>query len=57
LTADIRSQIAKDVELIQTKQIQGATWHFFQSPATVVGGPSQPLLNMLQQSGINVIIH
>jgi len=57
LNARIGRQISKDVELIQTEQIQGATWHFFKSPVTGVGGPSQPLLNLLQQSGINVIVH
>lgn len=57
LTADISRQIQKDVELMQTKQIQGATWNFFVSPVTGAGGPSQPLLQMLQQNGINVIIH
>jgi hypothetical protein len=57
LTSDISRQISKDVELIQTEQVQGATWHVFQSPVTGVGGPSQALLNTLQQSGINVIIH
>jgi hypothetical protein len=57
LTPTISRQIAKDVELINSGQIQGSTWHFFQSPVTGMGGPSQPLLNALQQNGINVIIH
>lgn len=57
LTADIRVQIAKDVELMATKQIRGSTWNFFTSPVTGLGGPSKPLMNMLQQNGINVIIH
>lgn len=57
LTPSVQLQIAKDVELIQTEQIQGSTWHFFQSPVTGLGGPSKPLLNALQQNGINVIIH
>lgn len=29
LTKTIRKQIEKDIELLQTKQIDGATWHFF----------------------------
>lgn len=57
LTPSIQMQIAKDLELIQTQQIQGATWHFFKSPVTGLSGPSQPLLNALRQNGINVIIH
>ena len=57
LTKDIRLQIAKDVELLQTKQISGSTWHFFQSPVTGRTGPSKPLLDALQQNGIHYIIH
>jgi len=57
LTPDISLQIAKDAELINTGAIQGSEWHFFTSPVTGVGGPSQPLLNALQQNGIGVVIH
>lgn len=57
LTPSVQLQISKDVELLQTEQVQGADWHFFQSPVTGLGGPSQPLMNALQQNGINVIIH
>jgi len=57
LTKNINQQILKDAELMQNQDIQGATWHFFQSPVTGLGGPSQPLYNMLQQYGIDVIIH
>lgn len=57
LRMEVSRQIAKDVELMNTGQVNGVTWHFFQSPATGVGGPSQPLLNMLRQSGIGIINH
>jgi RHS repeat-associated protein len=57
LTANINLQISKDVELIQSGKIQDAVWHFFESPVTGEIGPSQPLLNTLQDSGIKVIIH
>jgi RHS repeat-associated protein len=57
LTRNVGNQISKDVELIHTGQIEGSTWHFFQSPITGAGGPSAPLLETLQQSGINVIVH
>jgi RHS repeat-associated protein len=57
LTQDIQLQIAKDAELMQTGAVKGATWHFFTSPATGLGGPSQPLLNALQQAGIKVVTH
>jgi hypothetical protein len=57
LTPSIQLQISKDAELINTGVIQGSEWHFFTSPVTGVGGPSQPLLNALQQNGIGVVIH
>ena len=57
LTSGVSRQISKDVELINTQQITGSTWHFFESPVTGLRGPSQPLLNALQQNGINVVIH
>ncbi len=57
LTPSIQLQISKDAELLNGGTFQGVNWHFFQSPMTGLGGPSQPLLNALQQNGINVIIH
>jgi filamentous hemagglutinin len=57
LTPTIQLQISKDAELLNNNVVQGINWHFFQSPVTGLGGPSQPLLNALQQNGFNVIIH
>jgi filamentous hemagglutinin len=57
LTPKIQRQILKDAELLNDGTFQGVNWHFFRSPVTGLGGPSQPLLNELQQNGINVIIH
>jgi hypothetical protein len=57
LTPSISLQIAKDAELLNAGTVKSVTWHFFPSPATGVGGPSQQLLNALKQNGINVIIH
>lgn len=57
LSQRISTQIAKDVELVATGQVQAAIWHFFQSPATGLGGPSDPLRQALQQAGIGIVIH
>lgn len=57
LTQSNQLQIAKDAELLNNGTFSGVNWHFFESPVTGLGGPSQPLLNALQQAGINVIIH
>lgn len=57
LTPTISVQISKDSELLNSARVQGYNWHFFQSPVTGLGGPSQPLANALEKNGINVIIH
>jgi filamentous hemagglutinin len=57
LTKDIAGQIAKDAELILTKQIDSAVWHFYQSPVTGLGGPSGPLREALSNAGIGFVIH
>ena len=57
LTAGNELQIMKDVDLIQSGQVNGATWHFFTSPVTGLGGPSAPLASSLEQNGITVVVH
>lgn len=57
LTQAIQQQIGKDVELMQSGAVDSVNWHFFTSPVTGLGGPSEPLWNALINNGINVIIH
>ena len=57
LTKRIKSQIQKDAELIETKEIDGSTWHFFESPVTGKDGPSKPLMDELKKNDIIVEIH
>jgi hypothetical protein len=57
LTKEISRQIAKDAELIATRQIDGATWHFFKSPVTGKGTPSAPLREALERAGIDIETH
>jgi hypothetical protein len=57
LTSRITKQVAKDIELISGKDIQGATWHFYTSPVTGLGGPSAPLREFLENNGISVLVH
>jgi hypothetical protein len=40
--------VTNQAELMRHK---GVNWHFFNSPVTGLGGPSQPLLNALQPVG------
>jgi RHS repeat-associated protein len=53
----VQRQVAKDAELIATREIEGAVWHFFTSPVTGKGGPSGPLARELGKAGIQIIIH
>jgi|GEM_PF-3372081 len=57
LTSAIRSQIAKDVQLVNTGAVQGAEWHFFVSPITGIGGPSAPLAAALNSAGIPFFVY
>ena len=57
LTGDIRLQIAKDKELLRSKDVDGVVWHFFTSPFTGKRGPSAELLKALQDAGFGVEIH
>jgi RHS repeat-associated protein len=57
LTPSISIQIAKDAQMLATRAIDGAIWHFFQSPVTGLGGPSAPLRQALDQAGIGIVIH
>ena len=57
LTEFVSRQVAKDVELIHSGQVDGAVWHFFRSPVTGEIGPSAPLYQLLDQNGIGIVIH
>jgi hypothetical protein len=57
LTSDIRLQVAKDAELVATRQVAGYTWHFFRSPVTGRIGPSAPLRRALELAKIGVEVH
>jgi len=55
-TKFIKRQIAKDVELINTGQVNSVKWIFFESPVTGKAGASAPLLNALKAAGIETQI-
>lgn len=56
-TSSVQTQIAKEVELMNSGVVNGVSWHFFTIPVTGLGGPSQPWLKALQSSGMGVIVH
>jgi hypothetical protein len=50
LTTGIREQVLKDSELIKSKRIRGAHWHFFQ-------GAKKELLDFITGHGIQYTVH
>ncbi len=58
LTKDIKMQIAKDVELLNSKTsgVNKIVWNFFESPTTGKAGASKPLLKALEDAGIETTI-
>jgi hypothetical protein len=57
LTDSTRLQIFKDVYLFGAGKVDAVNWHFFVSPITGEGGPSQPLQEQLTYHGIGVVLH
>jgi hypothetical protein len=57
LTPEMRLQVMKDVELMQTQQVQGAVWNFYRSPVTGKIGPSGPLGDLLNSNNIPFTLH
>jgi hypothetical protein len=52
-----RSQIDKDLALLNAQRVQDVSWHFFASYTTGKIGPSATVLQRLQDAGITVYIH
>ena len=53
----IRQQLARDMKLIRSNQLQKVRWEFFRSRVTGECGPTGPLLEKLNKLGIEVVIH
>ena len=52
LTQRIRTQIAKDVALLESREAREVVWAFTRSPITGRIGASRPLLDALWEAGI-----
>ena len=57
LTGAIKTQIIKDLYLIEARKVDGVHWHFMISSATDSVGPSKDLLKFLKQHRIPYTIH
>ncbi|MBB2974957.1 hypothetical protein FHX49_000498 [Microbacterium endophyticum] len=54
LTAAVRQQVQRDVELMSQRVFSSVEWHFARSRVTGLQGPTKPLLDLLRSSGIIV---
>jgi len=57
MKAFVRNQILKDAELLERGEISAAAWHFFKSPKTGKIGPTPAVRKLLEEKGIQIIIH
>lgn len=57
LSPSIERQIRSDAFLIKTGQIEGARWDFFTSSVSGTIGPSQPVVDLLNELQIPYSIH
>jgi hypothetical protein len=55
LTRRVRQQVRKDAELLSTRRVDAVEWHFSRGTSGI--GPTQPLREVLENTGIRIIIH
>jgi hypothetical protein len=55
LTAPVRQELARDIKMMRSGQVDTVEWHFSLSPTTGLGGPTGPLRAMLNQFGITIV--
>ena len=57
LTARVRQELARDVKLMRSGQLDKVRWEFWKSARTGQGGPSAPLRQMLEKFGVEIVEH
>lgn len=55
LSEPVRQELARDVKLLRSGQVDAVEWHFSTSPTTGRAGPTGPLRDVLKKFGINII--
>lgn len=55
-SGDITNEVAKDAELLASKQVNEVTWVFYRSPSTGKVGASDALLEELKKAGIKTVV-
>lgn len=55
LTAPVRQELARDIKMLRSGQVDAVQWHFSPSPTTGLGGPTGPLRAKLDEFGIPIV--
>jgi hypothetical protein len=57
LTGVVRQELARDVKMLRSGQVDSVEWHFTPSQVTGKAGPTAPLREKLEQLGITIVEH
>jgi hypothetical protein len=55
LTPAVRQELARDIKLLRSGQVDAVQWQFPPSPTTGLGGPTGPLRSKLDKFGIPIV--
>jgi hypothetical protein len=55
LTPAVRQELARDIKLMRSGQVDAVEWHFSPSPTTGKVGPTGPLRAKLDKFGIPIV--
>jgi hypothetical protein len=55
LTPAVRQELARDIKIMRSGQLDAVEWHFSPSGTTGLGGPTGPLRAKLDKFGIPIV--
>ncbi|EGJ5940669.1 hypothetical protein [Escherichia coli] len=55
LTTRVRQEVARDIKILRSEQLDQIEWVFTRSPTTGKIGPTKPLEDLLNKHGIPII--
>ncbi len=54
-TTVVRQELARDIKMLRSGQVEAVEWHFSPSPTTGKVGPTGPLREKLNKYGITIV--
>ena len=55
LTPRVRQELARDIKMLRSGQVDSVEWHFSSSPTTGRSGPTAPLRTKLEKFEILIV--